>query len=46
LLVMGFFLLLSGIAMLVLRTKLTNRPPVFGATIAELSRDQEHLRRP
>jgi uncharacterized membrane protein YqjE len=46
LLVMGFFLLLSGIAILVLRMKLASRPPLFGATIAELSRDQEHLRQP
>lgn len=45
LLVMGFFLLLSGVAMLVLRMKLANRPPLFQATIAELARDQEHLRR-
>jgi uncharacterized membrane protein YqjE len=44
LLVMGFFLLLSGIAVLVLRAKLDNRSPLFGATIAELSRDHEHLR--
>lgn len=46
LLVMGFFLLLSGIAVLVLRSKLANRPPLFGTTIAELSRDREHLRQP
>jgi uncharacterized membrane protein YqjE len=45
LLVMGFFLLLSGIAVLVLRAKLANRSPLFGATIAELARDHEHLRR-
>lgn len=44
LLVMGFFLLLSGIAVLVLRSKLANRPPLFEATIAELSRDRERLR--
>jgi uncharacterized membrane protein YqjE len=42
-LVMGFFLLLSGTAVLVLRSKLANRPPLFGATIAELSRDRDHL---
>jgi uncharacterized membrane protein YqjE len=46
LLVMGFFLLLSLIAVLVLRARLASRPPLFGATIAELARDQEHLRRP
>jgi uncharacterized membrane protein YqjE len=46
LLVMGFFLVLSGIAILVLRMKLASRPPLFGATIAELSRDREHLRQP
>jgi uncharacterized membrane protein YqjE len=46
LLVMGFFLLLSGVAVLVLRSKLAHRPPLFTATIAELARDQEHLRQP
>jgi uncharacterized membrane protein YqjE len=44
LLVMGFFLLLSGIAVLVLRAKLANRSPLLAATIAELSSDHEHLR--
>jgi uncharacterized membrane protein YqjE len=44
LLVMGFFVLLSGTAVLVLRAKLATRSPLFGATIAELSRDHEHLR--
>jgi uncharacterized membrane protein YqjE len=44
LLVMGFFMLLSGIAVLVLRSKLANRSPLFAATIAELARDHEHLR--
>jgi uncharacterized membrane protein YqjE len=46
LLVMGFFMLLSGVAALVLRAKLAQRPPLFGATIAELSRDRDHLRQP
>jgi uncharacterized membrane protein YqjE len=46
LLVMGFFVLLSGIAVVVLRTKLASRPALFAATIAELSRDREHLREP
>jgi uncharacterized membrane protein YqjE len=43
LLVMGFFVLLSITAVLVLRSRLAHRPPLFGATIAELSRDREHL---
>jgi uncharacterized membrane protein YqjE len=46
LLVTGFFLLLSVVAVLVLRARLASRPPLFGATIAELKRDQEHLRSP
>jgi hypothetical protein len=29
---------------LVLRSKLANRPPLFGATISELARDRENLR--
>ena len=45
-LVTGFFLLLSVVAVLVLRARLASRPPLFGATIAELKRDQEHLRSP
>lgn len=46
LLVTGFFLLLSGIAVMVLRIKLARRTPLFEATIAELARDREQLRHP
>lgn len=46
LLVMGFSLLLSGIAVVVPRRKLANRPRLFANTVAELSRDQEQLRQP
>jgi uncharacterized membrane protein YqjE len=46
LLVMGFFVVLSVLAVLVLRAKLKSRPPLFEATIAELSRDREQLEQP
>ena len=45
LLVMGFFFLLASMAVLVLRARLSKRPPLFEATIAEFSRDREHLGR-
>jgi uncharacterized membrane protein YqjE len=44
-LVMGFFFLLALVAVLVLRTKLKRRPRLFEATIAEFTRDREHLER-
>lgn len=43
LLMVGFFFALALIAVLVLRTKLRNRPPPFDATIAEFRRDREQL---
>lgn len=43
LLAMGFFFLLALTAVLVLRAKLKGRPRLFEATIAEFSRDREHL---
>ena len=42
-LVMGFFFLLALVAVMVLRAKLKGRPPLFAATLAEFSRDREHL---
>ncbi len=42
-LVMGFFFLLAITAVLVLRAKLKRRPRLFEATIAEFSRDRDHL---
>jgi uncharacterized membrane protein YqjE len=43
LLMLGFFFGLALVAVLVLRTKLKNRPPPFDATIAEFKRDREQL---
>lgn len=45
LLVMGFFFLLAITAVLVLRARLSRRPRLFAATIAEFARDREHLDR-
>jgi uncharacterized membrane protein YqjE len=46
LLVMGFFFVLATTAVLVLRIKLSRRPRLFEATIAEFARDREHLGHP
>ena len=43
-LVMGFFVLLTLVAVLVLRVKLKRRTRVFDATIAEFARDREQLK--
>jgi uncharacterized membrane protein YqjE len=42
-LVMSFFFVLALSAALVLRAKLKSRPRLFEATIAEFSRDRDHL---
>lgn len=42
-LVMGFFFLLALFAALMLRARLQVRPRLFEATIAEFSRDLDHL---
>lgn len=43
LLIVGFFLLLAITAMLVLHSRLKNRPRPFDATLAEFQRDRDHL---
>lgn len=45
LLVMGFFFVLSAVALLVLRSRLGNRPRLFEATLAEFERDRQALDR-
>lgn len=38
-----FYLLIGGIAFLVLRYKLKNWPPLFSTTLSELNKDRRHL---